>query len=114
MAENNNESEPEWAVQYKHPVIRAVEEPTQDNIATLTKGQAVFALCELAGVEAPDGNPDNHNGNISRKKLREVIYAVAQLREGNEVSEEEAAAAFVDENDDESDDDESDDEETEE
>lgn len=100
MSENDTEveeeqSQPEWAAQYKHPVIRATENPTMDNIETLTKGQCVFALCELAGIEPPEGNPDNHNGNLSRTKMRELIYAIAQLQEGEEVDENEVAEAIA-------------------
>lgn len=65
------------AEQFKHPLVRAIENPSPEAFDNLSKAEMVYAVCHYAGIETPEGHPDDHTGTFSKDKVRALLGAVS-------------------------------------
>lgn len=65
--------------EYLHPVSRACQEPTDENLSNLNKSELVYVLAEVHDLTPPedeDGepiHPDDFNGGVTRDMLESLI-----------------------------------------
>lgn len=80
--------------------VRAVENPTEENIDNLSKGELVWVASWFAGEEEPSDKPENHTGSVSMALLEKLVKGVAI--HPDEQGEDEEVGFLAPESDDES------------
>jgi hypothetical protein len=66
---------------FKTPLQIAVEEESAEAIQSLDKSEAVFYVQYKLTGEFPEGNPVEHNGNVTRTQVKAWAEALAGVEE---------------------------------
>lgn len=62
---------------FKPAWVSTIEDPTEESVNALSKGELVWVAAWFAGADEPDEPPHAHNGTVSKELLRKAVYALA-------------------------------------
>lgn len=66
---------------FKPLIQRALENHNKDEIASLSKAEAVFYVSGVLTGDVPDGGPETHNGNATKTQLKEWSAIIRNAQE---------------------------------
>lgn len=68
----------------KSRLERAVLSDDPDTVATLSKNEQIFYICNKLGIDYPAESPDAHNGNVTADLLEELAQHIAEAQDGED------------------------------